>query len=155
MGDGVDGAGVATDRTFDANNSLLSETTSRSVNGVPQRVTTTYVYDTHDRVTSITDGEGQVIRFTYTPTGQKATEIDPLTPGGSVQFGDPIGEADTIYTLHSELASFGRSFGCAQASFRLSLAPALDVPEVPVATAYKEEAPWTRARPAEGQPAMR
>src|SRR5581483_9954213 len=31
----------------------------------------------------------------------------------------------TIYTLHSELATFGESFGCREASFRLSLAPAV------------------------------
>ena len=47
-------------------------------------------------------------------------EIEPLTPGGTVDYGDPIGEADTIYTLHSELATFGASFGCRSASFRLS-----------------------------------
>jgi saccharopine dehydrogenase (NAD+, L-lysine-forming) len=55
----------------------------------------------------------------------RAVEIDPLSPGGSVDYGDPIGEADTIYTLHSELASFGESFGCRSSSFRLSLSPAV------------------------------
>jgi hypothetical protein len=50
--------------------------------------------------------------------------IEPLTAGGSVDFGEPIGVAETIYTLHSELATFGPSFGCAGASFRLSLATA-------------------------------
>ncbi len=55
----------------------------------------------------------------------QAREIEPLTPGGAVDFGDPIGEGDTIYTLHSELATFGASFGCRAASFRLSLTPAL------------------------------
>jgi lysine 6-dehydrogenase len=55
----------------------------------------------------------------------QATEIEPLTPGGIVEYGDPIGSGETIYTLHSELATFGESFGCQQASFRLSLAPAL------------------------------
>jgi saccharopine dehydrogenase (NAD+, L-lysine-forming) len=49
-------------------------------------------------------------------------EIDALTPGGSVSYGDPIGTAETIYTLHSELATFGESFGCRASSFRLSLA---------------------------------
>jgi lysine 6-dehydrogenase len=53
------------------------------------------------------------------------TEIEPLESGGSVDFGEPIGSAATIYTLHSELATFGESFGCENASFRLSLAPAL------------------------------
>jgi saccharopine dehydrogenase (NAD+, L-lysine-forming) len=52
-------------------------------------------------------------------------EIEPLTPGGSVDFGEPLGEADTIYTLHSELRTFPESFGCAEASFRLSLPAAV------------------------------
>jgi saccharopine dehydrogenase-like NADP-dependent oxidoreductase len=52
-------------------------------------------------------------------------EIEPLKPGGPVDFGPPIGTAETIYTLHSELATFGQSFRCREASFRLSLAPPL------------------------------
>ncbi len=52
-------------------------------------------------------------------------EIAPLSPGGIVEYGEPIGPGETIYTLHSELATFGESFGCRSASFRLSLAPAL------------------------------
>ena len=55
----------------------------------------------------------------------KPVEIEPLSPGGEVDFGEPIGEAETIYTLHSELRTFRDSFGCREASFRLSLAPAL------------------------------
>ena len=50
-------------------------------------------------------------------------EIAALTPGGTVDYGDPIGEGETIYTLHSELVSFGDSFGAPEVSFRLSLAP--------------------------------
>lgn len=52
-------------------------------------------------------------------------EIEPLAPGGTVDYGPPIGNVETIHTLHSELATFGESFGCREASFRLSLAPAL------------------------------
>jgi saccharopine dehydrogenase (NAD+, L-lysine-forming) len=52
-------------------------------------------------------------------------EVEPLAPSGSADFGDPIGATDTIYTLHSELATFGESFGCRAASFRLSLKPGL------------------------------
>lgn len=52
-------------------------------------------------------------------------EIEPLSEAGVVDYGDPIGDAETIYTLHSELATFGESFGCRAASFQLSLAPAL------------------------------
>jgi saccharopine dehydrogenase-like NADP-dependent oxidoreductase len=57
--------------------------------------------------------------------GGTTVEIEPLQSGGEVDFGDPIGRAPTIYTLHSELATFGESFGCQAASFRLSLTPAL------------------------------
>ncbi len=52
-------------------------------------------------------------------------EIEPLSDGGAVDFGQPIGEGQTIYTLHSELNTFGESFGCREASFRLCLSPAL------------------------------
>ncbi len=52
-------------------------------------------------------------------------EIAPMSDAGAIDYGDPIGEAQTIYTLHSELATFGESFACPAASFRLSLAPAL------------------------------
>jgi hypothetical protein len=54
-----------------------------------------------------------------------ASEIEPLAAGGVVDYGPPIGEGETIYTLHSELATFGESFGCNASSFRLSLTPAL------------------------------
>jgi lysine 6-dehydrogenase len=50
-------------------------------------------------------------------------ELEPLAPGGIVRFPDPIGDVTTIHTLHSELRTFGSSFGVRQASFRLSLAP--------------------------------
>ncbi len=52
-------------------------------------------------------------------------ELAPLTPAGTVDYGPPIGEADTIYTLHSEPRTFPESFGCSEASFRLSLKPGL------------------------------
>ena len=65
-------------------------------------------------------------------------EIDPLTVGGVVEFGEPIGATETIYTLHSELLTFGDSFGCREATFRLSLSPELvstlrELTEVPEA----------------------
>jgi saccharopine dehydrogenase-like NADP-dependent oxidoreductase len=57
--------------------------------------------------------------------GSDPTRIAPLAPGGEIEFGRPIGPAETIFTLHSELATFGESFGCRNASFRLSLATPL------------------------------
>lgn len=56
----------------------------------------------------------------------KPVEIEPLTSGGKVDFGEPLGVAETIYTLHSELVSFGGSFGCSECTFRLSLAPTVE-----------------------------
>jgi len=50
-------------------------------------------------------------------------QIEALRAGGELDFGEPIGRAQTVYTLHSELATFAQSFGCRRASFRLSLAP--------------------------------
>jgi saccharopine dehydrogenase (NAD+, L-lysine-forming) len=78
----------------------------------------------------------------------RPVEIAPLTDGGREDFGEPIGAADTIYTLHSELVTFGESFGCREASFRLSLAPALlarlealaAAPAEEIATAAREAA---------------
>jgi lysine 6-dehydrogenase len=55
--------------------------------------------------------------------GGEPVEIEAMADGGTVDFSEPIGAAETIFTLHSELRSFGDSFGCAEASFRLSLAP--------------------------------
>jgi lysine 6-dehydrogenase len=57
--------------------------------------------------------------------GGEPVELEPLEPGGTVSLPDPIGRADTIYTLHSEVRTFPSSFGCTESSFRLSLAPAL------------------------------
>jgi lysine 6-dehydrogenase len=79
----------------------------------------------------------------------KPTEIEPLTSGGEVDFGEPIGTAETIYTLHSELVSFGSSFGASECSFRLSLAPAVEdrlrallgAPPAQIARAQADAAP--------------
>jgi saccharopine dehydrogenase (NAD+, L-lysine-forming) len=57
--------------------------------------------------------------------GGHPAEVEPLSPGGKVRFADPIGEGETIHTIHSEMRTFPASFGCREASFRLSLAPAL------------------------------
>jgi saccharopine dehydrogenase-like NADP-dependent oxidoreductase len=55
----------------------------------------------------------------------RPSQIEPLSPGGALDYGEPIGVVETIFTLHSELATFAESFGCQNASFRLSLAAPL------------------------------
>lgn len=52
-----------------------------------------------------------------------AQELRPLQPGPRVDFGDPVGEADTVFTLHSEVLTFGDSFGASNVTFALSLPP--------------------------------
>jgi lysine 6-dehydrogenase len=53
-------------------------------------------------------------------------ELPPLTEGGELDLPAPVGRRRSVYTLHSELATFPSSFpGLRAASFRLSLAPAL------------------------------
>ncbi|MGN6379153.1 MAG: saccharopine dehydrogenase family protein [Gaiellales bacterium] len=50
--------------------------------------------------------------------------LEPLTDSGTVEFGEPVGPSPTIYTIHSEQATFADSFGASDVSFRLSLNPA-------------------------------
>ena len=55
----------------------------------------------------------------------KVVEVEPLSSGGAVDFGDPIGPAETILTLHTETLTFPQSFRCSECTFRLSLPPAV------------------------------
>ncbi len=57
--------------------------------------------------------------------GGEPVALEPMQDGGAYRFPEPIGEGETIYTLHSEVRTFGDSFGCKECSFRLSLAPAV------------------------------
>jgi lysine 6-dehydrogenase len=68
----------------------------------------------------------------------KPVELEPLQPGGGVDAG-PLGEADSIFTLHSEVLTFPQSFGCSECSFRLSLKPELEQRLRELTKAPKEE----------------
>jgi len=68
----------------------------------------------------------------------KPVELEPLAPGGPVDAG-PLGAADTIFTLHSELLTFPTSFGCSECSFRLSLHPDLEDRLRELSTASEQE----------------
>lgn len=50
-------------------------------------------------------------------------ELEPMAAGPTLDFGDPIGRAETIYTLHTETLTFTPSFGAANVTFALSLRP--------------------------------
>ena len=81
--------------------------------------------------------------------GGHAEEIEPLQEGPTLDFGDPIGEAETVYTLHSEVLTFGDSFGAPNVTFALSLPPAVlewlrslaDADEDAIAAATADAAP--------------
>jgi lysine 6-dehydrogenase len=51
----------------------------------------------------------------------KPEELEPMQAGPTIDFGEPIGEAETIFTLHSEVLTFGGSFGANNVTFALSL----------------------------------
>jgi lysine 6-dehydrogenase len=93
-----------------------------------------------------------VDELTLNPMAQRGGEpvaLEPMQDGGAVDLPDPIGHADTIYTLHSEVRTFPSSFGCAECSFRLSLAPRTlerlealsDADELALAKASREALP--------------
>jgi lysine 6-dehydrogenase len=97
-----------------------------------------------------------VDELTMNPMAQRdgaPTALEPMQPGGSVALPDPIGDAETIYTLHSEVRTFPSSFGCGDCSFRLSLAPKTlervralsDADELAVAKASGEALPASPA----------
>lgn len=69
----------------------------------------------------------------------KPVEIEPLTDAGIIDFPDPIGDAPAIYTLHSEVLTFGSSFGCSECNFKLSLGPAVLDRLIALTTATPEE----------------
>jgi lysine 6-dehydrogenase len=83
----------------------------------------------------------------------QAAEVEPLSPGGVVRFADPIGDGETIHTIHSEMRTFPASFGCREASFRLSLAPALleRLRELTAASDAERAAAAARALPPSGR----
>ena len=76
-------------------------------------------------------------------------EIEPLSDGGEVDFGEPIGSGRTIHTIHSELRTFGDSFGCREASFKLCLSPELEAELRALTRASSEE---VRRRAAAAEP---
>jgi saccharopine dehydrogenase-like NADP-dependent oxidoreductase len=82
----------------------------------------------------------------------KPHEIEPLSDGGKIDFGDPVGRASTIYTLHSELRTFPQSFECRGSSFRLSLSPPVlkRLRELAAAPETEVEAEARAARPPSG-----
>src|SRR5205085_6094407 len=54
-----------------------------------------------------------------------ASEVEPMTEGGRIPFPEPVGERDSLFTLHSEVRTLPDSLGARDCDFRLSLMPAV------------------------------
>jgi RHS repeat-associated protein len=85
-----DALGDATDLTYDANGNKRTETVWRTIDGVLRQLTTTYAYDTNDRLTSTTDPLGGVRHIEYNALGQVKARVDALTRRTTYDY-DPAG----------------------------------------------------------------
>jgi saccharopine dehydrogenase-like NADP-dependent oxidoreductase len=57
-------------------------------------------------------------------TAGKATAVAPMSGGERIHFPEPVGTVEALYTLHSEVAMFPRSFpGLKEASFKVAFPP--------------------------------
>ena len=57
-------------------------------------------------------------------TGGKPTAVPPMSGTETIVFPDPVGQVEAIYTLHSEVAMFPRSFPTLrEASFKVAFPP--------------------------------
>jgi saccharopine dehydrogenase-like NADP-dependent oxidoreductase len=77
----------------------------------------------------------------------EAEEIEALTDGGRIAFPEPIGERDSIYTLHSEVLTLPGSLRAAACDFRLSLGPGILDALRELATRSEEEIAAVRPAP--------
>lgn len=83
----------------------------------------------------------------------EARELEPLQQGPTLDFGDPIGRAETIYTLHTEVLTFTPSFGAPNVAFALSLRPQVleDLKQLAVASPEEVAEAAREAAPPSGQ----
>jgi saccharopine dehydrogenase (NAD+, L-lysine-forming) len=79
-------------------------------------------------------------------------ELEPLEEGPTLDFGDPIGQAETIFTLHTEVLTFPSSFGAGEVTFALSLPPRVLERLKELTGATEEEVAEAAAAAAENPP---
>jgi len=71
-----DATGAVTTATYDDNGNRLSETRTRTVDGVPVEETTVFEYDALNRLVATTDALGHVTRIEYDALGNESARID-------------------------------------------------------------------------------
>jgi RHS repeat-associated protein len=74
----TDALGHVTSGTYDANGKKLSETVTQTIGGTAQSLTTSYQYDSVERLLKTTYPDGASRSTGYTLTGKRATETDEL-----------------------------------------------------------------------------
>jgi RHS repeat-associated protein len=77
-GDETDPYGHSTHSAFDASNSLLSQTTTRTVGGIVETLLTSYIYDPSARPTKTTFADGTYTTVIYNSIGKQASTFDQL-----------------------------------------------------------------------------
>ncbi len=63
------------DYTYDANGNRLTQVEQQAAIDAGQPVTTTYTYDTLNRMVTVDYGAGRSLRYTYSATGNRLTEV--------------------------------------------------------------------------------
>jgi RHS repeat-associated protein len=73
-----DALGNVSTYTYDANGNRLSQVVTRTVNGSPETLTTTYEYDKQNRPIKTTNPDGTFTRVVYDPNGKQLETYDAL-----------------------------------------------------------------------------
>jgi RHS repeat-associated protein len=90
----TDALGNLSTYTYDANNNKLSQTVTRTVNGQPQALTTSYAYDGNNRLTKTTYPDGTTTQVQYNSIGKQSVTIDQLGRQTSYTY-DTLGRLTT------------------------------------------------------------
>ncbi len=95
----TDPSGHAVVYTYDANGNRLTRTTTRTTPAGPEMLTTTFAYDANNRLIRTIDPAGNETRVEYTPTGQKAADIDALGRRTAYEYDE---RGHLVRTLHPD-----------------------------------------------------
>lgn len=98
----VDKRGTPTEYTYDDSGRLLTETTTRSVNGSVQTLVTTHVYDEAGRELSVEHPDGAIERTEYDGRGLVIARIDALGRRTEMDYDAAGRHVETRYADGSE-----------------------------------------------------
>lgn len=93
----VDALGNLTTYTYDSNGNQLTETTTITSPSGIRTLVKRWEYDTNNRVTAITDAEGNVTRQEYDKLGNLTAVIDPLGRRTEYQYNAKGEQIATVY----------------------------------------------------------